>query len=315
MLGFIVRRLLLLVPMLLGASIIIFLILRLAPSDPAMDYLRLSHVPPSPEALEHARAMLGLDRPLVSQYVSWLWRAVHLDFGVSYATGRPVLPDLMHFLPATLQLAGVALAVTLGVSVPLGMWAARHPDRWQDHAVRLVAFVGVSTPNFWLGFLLVLFFSIQLGWLPPMGRGGWTYMVMPAIAVSLMSLSINARLLRASMLEAARNRHVAYARLRGLSRRNVEHAHVFRNALLPIITATGMHVGELIGGTLIIETIFGWPGVGRYAISAVLNRDFPVIQCFTLSMVVIFVVCNLMVDIVYAWADPRIRLSAEGSND
>lgn len=315
MLGFIIRRLLLLIPMLLGASVIVFLVLRLAPSDPAMDYLRLSYVPPSPEALEHARQMLGLHRPLITQYFDWLWRAIHLDFGHSYATGRPVLGDLMHFLPATLQLAGVALVVTMGISIPLGMWAARHPNRWPDHVVRLVAFFGVSMPNFWLGFLMVLLFSIQLGWLPPMGKGGWQHMVMPAIAVSLMSLSINARLLRASMLEAAGNRHVAYARLRGLSNRAVEHAHILRNALLPIITATGMHVGELIGGTLIIETIFSWPGVGRYAISAVLNRDFPVIQCFTMSMVVIFVICNLVVDIVYAWADPRIRLSAGGSND
>lgn len=312
MAGFILRRLLLLPPMLLLASLVIFLLLRLGPSDPAMDYLRLSRVPPTPQALESARAMLGLDRPLTVQYVDWLWNALHLDFGVSYATQRPVLPDLLYYLPATLQLAGFALVLTLGISVPLGMWAARHRDRIPDQIVRLVAFVGVSMPNFWLGFLLVLLFSVYLGWLPPMGRGSWAHIVMPAIAISFMSLSINARLLRASMLEVAGQRHVTYARLRGLSDRTVERSHVLRNALLPIITATGMHIGELIGGTLIIESIFGWPGVGRYAASAIFNRDYPVIQCFTLLMVAIFVVCNLVVDIVYAWADPRIRLSAEG---
>jgi nickel transport system permease protein len=312
MLAFTLRRLLLLVPMLLAASLMIFLLLRLGPSDPAMDYLRLSRVPPTPQALEEARRMLGLDQPIAVQYLDWLWRAVHLDFGNSYATQRPVLPDILYYLPATLQLAGLALVLTLGISFPLGIWAARYRDRFPDQAVRLLAFVGVSMPNFWLGFLLVLVFSVYLGWLPPMGMGGWAHMAMPAFAISLMSLCINARLLRASMLEVKSQRHVTYARLRGLSETSVERSHVLRNALLPIITATGMYIGELIGGTLIIESIFGWPGVGPYAVSAIFNRDYPVIQCFTLLMVGIFVLCNLVVDIVYAWADPRIRLSAEG---
>ncbi|WP_186399771.1 nickel ABC transporter permease subunit NikB [Stappia sp. P2PMeth1] len=312
MAGFILRRVLLLLPMLLGASLVIFLMLRLGPSDPAMDYLRLSKVPPTPQALEDARMMLGLDRPIVTQYLDWLGKAVRLDFGTSYATQRPVLPDLLHFLPATLQLAGVALALTIGLSVPLGIWAARYRERWPDQMVRLIAFIGVSMPNFWLGFLLVLLFSVHLGWLPPMGRGGLAHLVMPAVAVSLMSLAINARLLRASMLEVAGQPHVRYARLRGLPERRGERAHVLRNAWLPVITAMGMHIGEMIGGTLIIESIFGWPGVGRYAVSAILNRDYPVIQCFTLVMVAIFMLCNLVVDIVYALADPRIRLSAEG---
>lgn len=310
--AFILRRVLLLVPMLLGASLVIFLMLRLGPSDPAMDYLRLSRVPPTPQALEDARIMLGLDQPLVTQYLHWLGRAFTLDFGTSYATGRPVLPDLLYYLPATLQLAGVALVLTLALSVPAGIWAARHRERLPDQIVRLVAFMGVSMPNFWLSFLLVVVFSVQLGWLPAMGRGGFAHMVMPAFAIAFMSLSINARLLRASMLEAAGQRHVIYARLRGLTERNVERSHILRNAWLPIITAMGMHVGELIGGTLIIESIFGWPGVGRYAVSAIMNRDYPVIQCFTLVMVTIFVLCNLLVDIVYALADPRIRLSPEG---
>ncbi|KTR04308.1 nickel transporter permease NikB [Aureimonas ureilytica] len=309
---FILRRLLLLVPMLLAASLAIFLLLRLGPSDPAMDYLRLSRLPPTPQALEEARALLGLDRPIAVQYLDWLGHALRLDFGLSYATQRPVLPDLLHYLPATLQLAGAALVLTLGISVPLGMWAARHRDRLPDQIVRLVAFLGVSMPNFWLGFLLVLVFSVQLGWLPAMGRGGLSHMIMPAASIALMSLAINARLLRASMLEVAGQRHVTYARLRGLSERRVERAHVLRNALLPIITATGMHVGELIGGTLVIESIFGWPGVGRYAVSAIFNRDYPVIQCFTLLMVGVFVLCNLLADIAYAVADPRIRLSSEG---
>ncbi|MEJ5081343.1 nickel ABC transporter permease subunit NikB [Ochrobactrum sp. MYb379] len=310
--AFILRRVLLLIPMLLGASLFIFLTLRLGPSDPAMDYLRLSKVPPTPQALENARQMLGLDQPIFVQYFEWLWNALRLDFGISYATQRTVLPDILHFLPATLQLAGLALLLTIGLSIPLGMWAARYREKWPDQFVRFIAFVGVSMPNFWLGFLLVLVFSVHLGWLPPMGKGGISHIIMPVIAISFMSLAINARLLRASMLEVSGQRHVRYARLRGLSDRRVEHSHILRNAWLPIITAIGMHIGELIGGALIIESIFGWPGVGRYAVSAILNRDYPVIQCFTLLMVVIYVLCNLIVDIIYAIADPRIRLSAEG---
>ncbi|HCT7997294.1 TPA: nickel ABC transporter permease subunit NikB [Morganella morganii] len=312
MMRFIFRRVLLLIPMLLGTSLFIFLILRLGPSDPALDYLRLSKIPPTPQAVESARELLGLDKPIMTQYFHWLSDALHLDFGISYATQKPVLSDLLYFLPATLQLAGLALALTIILSVPMGMLAARYREKWPDQLVRVIAFIGVSMPNFWLGFLLILLFSIHLGWLPPMGKGEAKHLIMPVIAISLMSLAINARLLRASMLEVAGQRHVRYARLRGLSEMTVERSHILRNAWLPVITAIGMHIGELLGGALIIESIFSWPGVGRYAVSAIMNRDYPVIQCFTLLMVVIFVLCNLVVDIIYAIADPRIRLSAEG---
>lgn len=311
MLRFIVGRIALLPPMLLGVSAVVFLMLRLGRGDPALDYLRLSQIPPTDEAIAKARILLGLDRPLIEQYFSWLWDAVRLDFGVSYVTRRPVLDEFLYFLPATLQLAAFALLITLVVSIPLGIWVARHPDRMPDHIVRGIAFIGVSMPNFWLGFLLVIAFSLWLGWLPPLGKGGLEHMLMPAIAVSLMSLSINARLLRASMLEVSAQRHVLYARLRGLSDGRITQNHILRNALLPIVTATGMHVGELIGGTLVVENIFGWPGLGRYAVSAIYNRDFPVLQCFVLLMTVIFVLCNLLIDILYAWLDPRIRLVAE----
>lgn len=308
---YILRRLALLVPMLLIVSFIIFFVIRLAPGDAAIAYLRLSGIRPTPDAIEEARRFLQLDHSILSQYWSWLSSVLRGDFGLSYATRRPVLDDILHFMPATLQLAGIALLFTLAVSVPLGIWSARHQDGWPDHIVRGVAFLGVSTPNFWLSFLLVMLFAVSLKWLPPLGSGSVAHMVMPILAVSFMSLSINARLLRASMLENAHARHVAYARLRGLSDRQVERRHVLRNAILPIVTATGLHLGELVGGALVIETIFSWPGVGRYAVSAIGHKDFPVIQCFTLLMVVVFVICNLIVDIVAAALDPRIRLGQE----
>ncbi len=313
MLRFIAGRLALIPVMLLGVSAVVFAMLRLGRGDPALDYLRISQIPPTDEAIAKVRVLLGLDRPLIEQYLTWLWDAVRLDFGVSYVTRRPVLDEFLYYLPATLQLAAVALLVTLAVSLPLGIWAARHPDKLPDQIVRGIAFIGVSMPNFWLSFLLMIVFSVWLGLLPPLGKGGVAHMLMPVVAVSLMSLSINARMLRTSMLEAGGQRHVLYARLRGLSDGAVTRNHVLRNALLPIVTATGMHVGELIGGTLVVENIFGWPGLGRYAVSAIYNRDFPVLQCFVLMMTLIFVLCNLVIDIFYAWLDPRIRMFAEGS--
>lgn len=310
MLRFILGRLILVPPLLLAVSILVFAMLRLGQGDPALDYLRLSQIPPTDAAIADTRSTLGLDRPLLAQYATWLWKALHLDFGISFVTRRPVLDDLLLYLPATLQLAGAALLLTLLASIPLGIWAARNPDRWPDWVVRGVSFLGVSIPNFWFAFLLVIVFSVWLGWLPALGRGTPAHLIMPACAVALMSLSVNARLLRASMLEAGGQRHVLYARLRGLSDRSVTAKHILRNAMLPIVTATGMHIGELIGGALVVETIFAWPGVGRYAVSAIYNRDFPVLQCFTLLMTVVFITCNLVVDITYAWLDPRIRLSA-----
>ena len=304
---YVLRRILLLIPMIFAASVIIFLMLRLGTGDPALDYLRLSNLPPTPEMVASTRAMLGLDQPLVAQYASWLWKALHLDFGLSFATQRPVLDDVMHFLPATLQLAGAALVIILLTSVPLGIWAARHRDRPADFIVRAIAFLGVSMPNFWLAFLLVMLFSVYLQWLPALGYGGWRHLILPAASIALMSLAINARLLRASMLEVAGQRHVTWARLRGLSDRQTERRHILRNASLPVVTAIGMHIAELIGGTMIIENIFAWPGIGRYAVSAIFNRDYPVIQCFTLVMVVVFALCNLMVDLLNAALDPRIR--------
>ncbi|MEF3098373.1 nickel ABC transporter permease subunit NikB [Raoultella terrigena] len=304
---YVLRRILLLIPMIFAASVIIFLMLRLGTGDPALDYLRLSNLPPTPEMVASTRAMLGLDQPLVVQYASWLWKALHLDFGLSFATQRPVLDDVMHFLPATLQLAGAALVIILLTSVPLGIWAARHRDRPADFIVRAIAFLGVSMPNFWLAFLLVMLFSVYLQWLPALGYGGWRHLILPAASIALMSLAINARLLRASMLEVAGQRHVTWARLRGLSDRQTERRHILRNASLPVVTAIGMHIAELIGGTMIIENIFAWPGIGRYAVSAIFNRDYPVIQCFTLVMVVVFALCNLTVDLLNAALDPRIR--------
>lgn len=301
------RRLALLPLLLLAVSLIIFLLLHLGRGDPALDYLRLSGISPTDQAIAVAHHQLGLDLPLWQQYGRWLWQALHLDFGTSFISGRSVLTEMLDYLPATLSLVAVAMILTVAMSLTLGLWAGTHPDGLPDQLVRLIAFFGVSMPNFWVGFLLVLVFSIWLDWLPPMGFGGPAHFVLPALAISLMTISINARLLRTSLAEVARQRHVQYARLRGLSRGRVMLAHVLPHAVLPLLTASGMAIGELIGGAFVIESIFAWPGVGRLAVDAIHNRDFPVLQCFTLLMTLVYVLANLGVDLLHAWLDPRVR--------
>lgn len=304
---FIVKRIVLLIPLMLAVSVLVFLILRLGENDPAMAYLRLSQIPPTDEALAAAREELGLNQPIAVQYVNWLWKALHLDFGVSYVTGAPVLERLLYYLPNTLYLAGVSLIFMIGLSFPLGVFSALKKDKWPDHLTRAMAYIGVSTPSFWLGFLLVFVFSIKLGWLPPLGKGGVAHVIMPAFTLALMSMCINTRLIRTSMLEQMNTRSVLYARIRGVMEKWVIGRHVLKNSMIPVVTAVGMHIGEMLGGAVVVEIIFAWPGLGGYAVSAIYNRDYPVMQCFILMMTVIFVLCNLIVDVLYAWLDPRIR--------
>ena len=314
MLNYILRRLLLLVPMLLGVSVIVFLLLHYGPNDPAMSYLRLSNIPPTDEALAQARTQLGLDQPLLVQYLNWLVNAIQLDFGRSYVTGAPVVERLLYYLPNTLYLAGVAIILTIVISVPLGVLSAVYKDRWPDHLTRIMAYIGVSSPSFWLGFMLMLIFAVQLGWLPSMGIGGFKHVIMPALSIAFMSACINIRLIRSNMLEQMNNRTVLYAHMRGVKKSTIIGRHVLKNSLLPVITALGMSIGEILGGSVIAEVIFSWPGVGRYAVSSLYNRDFPVMQCYILLMTVLFVICNLIVDILYAIVDPRIRLDGRGKN-
>ncbi|MCF4114526.1 MULTISPECIES: nickel ABC transporter permease subunit NikB [Dethiosulfovibrio] len=308
MIRYISKRVAQLIPLLVIVSIVVFLVLRLGQGDPAMTYLRLSGIPPTDQALATAREELGLNSSLPVQYIRWATKAIHLDFGKSYVTGNPVFPEIIYYMPNTLKLAAFSLALTLAVSLPLGMWAALNRDRLPDHSTRFLAFTGVSMPGFWLAYLLIWLFSIKLKWLPSMGLGGPAHMIMPAISMSLMSICINIRLIRGSVLENLHARWGLYGRLRGLPEKIVIGKHVLVNSLIPIVTAVGMHIGELFGGAVVAETIFSWPGVGRYAVSAIYNRDYPVMQCFILMMTVIFVVMNLAIDILYAWLDPRIRL-------
>ncbi len=311
MLNFIIKRLLYVIPILFGVSVLIFFILRLNGTDAVLSYLIASGVSPTQEAIDSTRVMLGLDKPILDQYIIWLKKAITLDFGKSYLTGRDVFSDMMYYLPSTLKLAGFALFLTLAISIPLGIASAMKKDSFIDYFARVFAFLGVCTPNFWLGLLLVVFFSIKLNLLPPFGIGGISHLIMPAISISFMSIAINARFLRSNMLEMKNERHVYYAKLRGVSEKNIYLKHIFLNSTIPIITVIGMHIGELVGGALIVENIFAYPGIGRYAVSAISSNDYPIIQCFILMMSFIFIILNLIIDVVYALIDPRIRLGME----
>ena len=310
MLKFIVKRLLLLIPVMFAVSVLIFALLRLNGTDAAMSYLNASGIAPTDAALAHARAQLNLDKPIFEQYAVWLKDASSLNFGASYITGRAVSEDMAHYFPATLKLAALGLFFTLVLSVPMGILSAIYNDKFIDYAVRFVSFLGVCTPNFWLGFLLILLFSVHLKILPPFGAGGLSHLLMPAFAISFMSIAVNSRLIRANLLEIKNKRHVSYARMRGLSASRVLFSHVFKNASLPVVTALGMHIGELVGGAMVIESVFAYPGIGRYAVEAIINNDYPVIQCFILLMAFAFAISNLVIDVLYAFIDPRIRTNA-----
>ena len=309
---FIAKRVLMLIPMLFFVSRVVFALLHAGPNDPAMSYLRLSNIPPTDSALENARHELGLDRPLVTQYIDWIFHAVRLDFGISYVTKAPVTKHLLHYLPNTLYLAVVSILIMIALSLPAGMLAARYHGRWQDNVLRAAAYIGVSVPSFWFAFLMVFLFAMRLKWLPALGLGGLRHVIMPAVSVALMSTCVNASLLRGNMLEQMSSRFVYYARLRGTRESFITNRHILKNSFIPVVTAMGMHIGEILGGAVVAEVIFAWPGVGRYAVSAINNRDFPVMQCFILMMTVIFVLCNLVIDIMYAALDPRIRYMEGG---
>jgi peptide/nickel transport system permease protein/nickel transport system permease protein len=287
--------------------------LRLVPCDPAEVYLRLSQVPPTEEAVALVREELGLDKPLPRQYIDWLGHVLQLDFGKSFVTRQPVWEEISRVIPATIQLTATALLLVVLISLPTGILAALYKDSIFDQFSRVLAFMGSSVPSFWLGFMLMYFFALKLDLLPALGRGGLSHLVLPALTLALGQAATYTRLLRTSMLENFGRRHVLYARARGLRERLVVSRHVLRNALLPVVTAFGMSLGHLLAGAVVVENVFAWPGLGRLCVSSIFNRDYPVLQCYVLIMAAIFVLCNLLVDVVISVLDPRIRMG-EKSN-
>jgi peptide/nickel transport system permease protein len=313
MAGFIARRFLLMIPTLVGISLIIFLMVRLMPGD-IIDVLFAGDLTVTEEIKDEARVQLGLEGSYPEQYWNWASGVVTGDFGQSYRNAEPVSDVLWRALPITLELMILSLLIATLVGVPLGVISAVRRDSASDYASRVGGLIGISIPNFWLATLLLLFTSRVFGWVPPLEYKSFfddpvtnlSQFVLPAISISVFTLAIVMRMVRATMLEVLGQDYVRTARAKGVQRRLVVYRHALRNALIPVITVIGFEVGILMGGAAIVEIIFGLPGVGYVLLNAIFNRDYPLVQGATLLLAIVFVLANLMVDIVYGWLDPRI---------
>ena len=292
-----------------GVISIVFLLIHLIPGDPVEIMLGEAASSTDREAL---RVALGLDQPVLLQFTHYLHGLLQFDLGASLQSRRPVTDLLQERLPATLLLAGVTLAVTLALALPLGILAAvRRGSAWDGGAMAF-SMLGVSIPNFWLGPLLILVFSLWLGWFPVSGREGVGSVVLPAVTLGTGLAAVLSRMVRSSMLEVLGEDYIRTARAKGLPPQRVILHHGLRNALLPVITLLGLQLGALLAGAVITETVFSWPGIGLLTIEAIQSRDYPVVQACVLLISVGYVLVNLLTDIVYAWADPRIRLGGGG---
>jgi len=305
---YLLKRLFYLLPVMFGVSVITFGLISLAPGDPAEIILRVGGAEPTREAVNALREELGLNEPVYIQYLRWLWDALHLDFGTSYRTGLPVTGEILSRFPATLELALAAMAFMLLVSLPAGVLSALYRHAFIDHMTRIFALVGASLPGFWKGLMLIYLFAVVWGLLPVMGRGGLRHLVLPAVTLGFGMAAVYTRMIRAGMLEVLNQDYIKLARAKGLKERWVVGRHALKNALLPAVTLFGMSLGHLLGGTVIVETIFAWPGVGKFVVDAIFNRDYPIIQGYAMFMALIFVLANLLVDLSYGLLDPRIRL-------
>ncbi len=307
MIVFIQQRLLLAIPTVFAVSAAVFLMLHLIPGDPASIYLGDNLA--TPERLERIRQEMGLDRPIHVQYLDFVGRALQGDLGRSLQNGRPVALELSERLPRTAELAAAAFIVSLLFGVSLGILSALRHNTWVDTLSMFVALVGVSMPIFWLGLLAILVFSIQLSWFPVTGQQGIVSLVLPATVLGVVSSATLARLVRSSMLEVLRHEYVTTARAKGLRERVVVRRHAFKNALIPVVTVLGLEVGSLLSGAVITETVFARPGIGKLIVDSIQSKDFTVVQGGVLFVAVVYVVVNLVVDVSYAFLDPRIRVS------
>jgi ABC-type dipeptide/oligopeptide/nickel transport system permease component len=304
-LRFLARRLLATIPVIFGVATLVFSLIHLVPGDPAQSMLGESAAPGDVAEL---RAKLGLDRPLLVQYGDYLTRAVRGDLGRSFRYGTPVTQEIGARLARTSQLALAAMAVAILIAVPLGTLAAVFRGRAIDQAAMTVSLVGVSLPNFWLGPVLAMVFAVSLGWLPVSGAGSLAHLVLPAVTLGAALAAVLARLTRASVVEELQELYVVAAQARGLSRARTVVRHSLRNSLVPVVTVIGLQFGAVLTGTIITETIFAWPGLGRLLVQAIGFRDYPLVQGCILFIAVTYVAMNVLVDLAYGWLDPRIRL-------
>lgn len=330
---FILRRIISLIPVLLGVTVLVFIISHAIPGDPAR---MMAGQKASKEIVDTIRKELGLDQPLPTQYLRYMSGLVHGDLGTSIRNQRPVREDLADFFPATLELTLASMIICLCLGIPLGILAAVFRDRIADHLTRVFSVIGVSTPVFWLGLMLLLVFYRNLGWLPGSGRldifntppahitglylidsllqGDWVvfkdslaHILMPAFCLSYVYLAVITRIVRSSMIEVLGQDYITTARANGISPMKIVFKHAFKNGMLPTVTITGLSIGELLGGAILTETIFAWPGMGKYVVDSINYLDFPAIMGFTLVISLAYMLINLGVDVIYAFLNPQIR--------
>ena len=302
------KRILLLVPILFLVSIFAFGLVRLMPGSAEMAYLQAAGIPPSDAALENASEELGLDRPIYIQYAEWVGNAIHLNFGKSYINKKEVKEEILGAFKNTMQLAGCATLIILVLSVPMGILSAVRANKELDNINRVLAFLGSSMPSFWLGPLLVQLFCLKLKWLPVQGMNDWKNLVLPSVTMAVLYIATYSRSLRNSLLENINKRFVMYSRARGISERKIITHHVLRTSLIPSVTTFGVNFGHMTG-TAIVEILFSWPGLGRLCVSSVSSRDFPMIQGYIVLMAVVFIIVNLITDLITVALDPRMRES------
>lgn len=312
---YLLRRVLLILPTLFGALTLIFFIMNILPGDVALMILGEDTGQSNVEALAHLREQLGLNRPLYVQYFSWLWGILRLDFGTSLWTGVPVFEEIWVRLPITLTLIVFSVSLSMVMAIPIGIMAALKQDSWVDYGLRIFTISGLSIPSFWFGLMLLLFLLVVFSWFPPLTyaviyTNPWVslqQLFLPAIVLGYRQTAVSARMMRSSMLEVMREDFVRTARAKGLKERIVIYLHALKNAALPVVTIFGVEAVILFSGAVIIEKIFNVPGVGTLIVDAMGRRDIPLVQGVVLIIVVFVLLVNLLVDVAYAWLDPRIR--------
>ena len=307
MLIFVARRVLAVVPVLFGVTLAVFSMLFLVPGDPVK--MMLAEFVTNPDQIAQMRAQLHLDEPILQQYGRFVGNAVRGDLGTSIRSRRPVATEIAENVGSTAQLALASMAVAIGLGIPLGLVAALGRNSWLDVAVMVVALLGVAMPSFWLGLLLIFAFSLHLGWFPATGGGDLHHLVLPAVTLGMIAAAIIARLTRSSMLEVLGQDYVRTARAKGLAWWGVVVRHALKNALIPIVTIFGLQFGNLLAGAVIVETVFSRPGLGRLVVGGILAKDFPLVQGAVLFVAVAYVLINVLVDVAYAFVDPRIRVA------
>jgi peptide/nickel transport system permease protein len=313
---YLAKRLLLIIPTLLGAAALVFLIMRVIPGDVTLLIFggdQASQV--DPKQLAAMRHRLGLDQPLWVQFGSWLWGVLRFDFGTSLWTGRPVIEELLVRLPLSLELAVLATIVSVLLAIPFGMLAAVRQDSWVDYVIRVVSIGGLAIPSFWVGILIILLLVIFFGWGPPLEFtppwinpwANFQHMIWPVLTVGYRYAAVTTRMTRSTVLEVMREDYIRTAWAKGLQERAIVVRHAMKNAMLPVVTLIGTEFAFLIGGLVVTETVFTLNGVGRFVVDAVAHRDYPVVQALVFLIAFSFVVVNLLIDLTYAWFDPRIR--------